>query len=72
MGHAKGIFASGRAEASMLVHKKCCTLCNIFCEQAKTSTMLPQANRVFIGSNVRFEHVLRNLCQMREASLYHQ
>jgi hypothetical protein len=33
-----------------------------FLEKDKTSTMLPQAKRVFIGSNARFERAPRKFC----------
>ncbi|MFP4438792.1 MAG: hypothetical protein ACLFVO_16240 [Chloroflexaceae bacterium] len=48
-----GVIASGRAEDSFLLYKR------------KKSTMLPQAHRVFIGSNARFERPPRNACHMK-------
>jgi len=35
----------------------------IFCEKDNKSTMLPQANQAFIGSNVWSERAPRNSCQ---------
>jgi len=58
-----GDIASGRAEDSGSCSQKCCTMCNIFVNKKKR-TMLPQANRVFIGSNARFECLPRNLCKL--------
>jgi hypothetical protein len=49
VGHAKGIFASGRVEDLILFHKKFCTSCKIFCEKDKPSIMLPQANPAAIA-----------------------
>jgi hypothetical protein len=57
-------FASGRAEDSRSFAQKN-SQGEFFCAKDKKSTMLPQANRVFIGSNVWLEHAPRNSCQFR-------
>jgi len=35
------------------------------CKKKKKGTMLPQANRGFIGANVRFEQAPRNSCYLK-------
>jgi hypothetical protein len=52
---------SGRAEVTRSCSPKN-SHCEFFGEQEKRSTMLPQAHRAFIWTNVRFEQPPRNLC----------
>jgi hypothetical protein len=52
---------SGRAEVTRSCSPKN-SQCEFFGEQEKRSTMLPQAHRAFIWTNVRFEQPPRNSC----------